>query len=316
MGFYCHPTWKTYMNCGGCFFLSGAGTNSLTWDTNNLVICGNGVFSGTLCAGSGNIGGWSIQSAKLCKNGIVFDSSIPEISYTGACANFQLSTGYINDVASTGGTITNTTYIGDGGQLWMGNREIDGSLKNYIRFDSLPGYSRAIFYDNGQSTVCYKEEIVWIIKCTNSNAAALKVQGGGILITSVAGSNGGYVLQGGGSATFSGDVIANTSDKRLKTNIVNIDSPLEKISKINGVYFNWNELAKELTDKNTEIREVGFIAQEVQEILPEIIKPAQFDVQLKTGQNYLTIQYEKIVPLLVEAIKQLKRELDELKCKI
>ena len=87
-------------------------------------------------------------------------------------------------------------------------------------------------------------------------------------------------------------------------------------------------MANELADKNTEVREVGFLAQELQLVLPEIIKPAPFDRILdedlsnglsyisKSGQNYLTIQYEKIVPLLVEAIKQLKKELDELKCKI
>ena len=313
MGFYCCTVWKTYMNSGGCFFLSGAGTNSLTWDTNNLVICGNGVFSGTVTAGAGLIGGWSIQSTKLCKNGIVFDSSIPEISYLSGCAKFQISTGYINDVASSSGTITCTTYIGDGGQLWLGVRDASSNLKNYIRFDNTSDYTRAIFFDDGTTT--YTDEMVWIYKPTDSNSAALRVTGGGIQASVTGTANFGHAIVGGGSATFSGDVIANTSDKRLKTNIVNIDSPLEKISKINGVYFNWNELAKELTDKNTEIREVGFIAQEVQMILPEIIKPAAFDLLLKSGQNYLTIQYEKIVPLLVEAIKQLKKELDELKCK-
>jgi len=115
-----------------------------------------------------------------------------------------------------------------------------------------------------------------------------------------------------------GDVVANTSDKRLKTNIINIDSPLEKLSKINGVYFNWNETAKELNQKNTNKREVGFIAQEVQEVMPEIVSLAPFDTinhtnQSKSGENYLTIQYEKIVPLLVESIKELKKEIEELK---
>jgi hypothetical protein len=127
-------------------------------------------------------------------------------------------------------------------------------------------------------------------------------------------------LYGGSTAAFVGDVTANTSDRRLKTNIINIDSPLEKISKINGVYFNWNELAKELADKNTEIREVGFIAQDVERVLPEIIKQAPFDVinskgGSKSGENYLTIQYEKVVPLLVECIKELKSEIDKLKNK-
>jgi len=143
--------------------------------------------------------------------------------------------------------------------------------------------------------------------------------------------NGGYAITSygnfycSGAGEFVGDVTANTSDRRLKKNIVKIDSPLEKISKINGVYFNWNETAKKLADKDTEIREIGFIAQDIQSVLPEIIKPAPFDIEMdesitdkvvyksKTGENYLTIQYEKIVPLLVECIKELKSEIEELK---
>ena len=122
----------------------------------------------------------------------------------------------------------------------------------------------------------------------------------------------------GTELNVAGDVVANTSDKRLKTNIINIDSPLEKLSKINGVYFNWNETAKELTQKDTNKREVGFIAQEVQEVMPEIVSLAPFDKiehtnQSKSGENYLTIQYEKVVPLLVECIKELKKEIEELK---
>jgi hypothetical protein len=128
------------------------------------------------------------------------------------------------------------------------------------------------------------------------------------------------MLQVGGEGTFTGDVTANTSDKRLKNNIRVIDNPLEKLSKINGVYFNWNDVAKQLSNKKSDIEEVGFLAQEVQSVLPHIIKPAPFDIDTKTGEsisgeNYLTIQYEKIVPLLVEAIKELKKEIDELKNK-
>ena len=128
----------------------------------------------------------------------------------------------------------------------------------------------------------------------------------------------GAMLQVGGEGTFTGDVTANTSDRRLKKNIINIDNPLEKLSKINGVYFNWNETANVLIDKDMEEREVGFIAQEIEEVLPEIVKPAPFDrlegrKESKTGENYLTIQYEKIVPLLVESIKELKKEIEDIK---
>jgi len=150
---------------------------------------------------------------------------------------------------------------------------------------------------------------------------------GGYAIQAIAASTGTTALYVYGKGEFTGDVTANTSDRRLKKNVVNIDSPLEKLSKINGVYFNWNETAKELMDRDTEIRDIGFIAQEVQAVLPEIIRPAPFDTELdqenstaenkiyksKTGENYLTIQYEKIVPLLVECIKELKSEIEELK---
>jgi hypothetical protein len=79
-----------------------------------------------------------------------------------------------------------------------------------------------------------------------------------------------------------------------------------------------NKKAKEITDKNTEKREVGLIAQEINEILPEIVSIAPFDREnseggSKSGENYLTIQYEKVVPLLVECIKELKFEIEELK---
>jgi hypothetical protein len=125
------------------------------------------------------------------------------------------------------------------------------------------------------------------------------------------------MLQVGGEGTFTGDVTANTSDKRLKNNIRLIDNPLEKLEKINGVYFNWNDVAKQLANKSDN-EEVGFLAQEVQSVLPQIIKPAPFDIDIttgesKSGEHYLTIQYEKIVPLLVEAIKELKKEIEELK---
>jgi len=115
------------------------------------------------------------------------------------------------------------------------------------------------------------------------------------------------------------NITAYASDKRLKTNINNIESALEKVLTLNGVYYNWNEKANELAGYKTDEKHVGLIAQEVQEVLPEIIKLAPFDNvgdgTSQTGYNYLTIQYERLVPLLVEAIKELKAEIDELRGK-
>jgi hypothetical protein len=226
----------------------------------------------------------------------------------------------------------NLTHIGPEGIQIKGTHEPGRSLANsYIDLRVTSGLAKvtAVSYDPS-------EAIVSIAGFPASGLSALRVFNGGLYASNQAESSNGFSydgsgnsgysiysagsLYGGSTAAFVGDVTANTSDRRLKTNIINIDSPLEKISKINGVYFNWNELAKELADKNTEIREVGFIAQDVERVLPEIIKQAPFDVinskgGSKSGENYLTIQYEKVVPLLVECIKELKSEIDKLKNK-
>lgn len=119
-----------------------------------------------------------------------------------------------------------------------------------------------------------------------------------------------------GEIRATGQITAGFSDKRLKNIISNIDSPLSKIEKLNGVYFTQNDLANEFGFENYDTQ-VGLIAQEVKEVLPEVVQIAPFDIdsnnRSKSGENYLTVQYEKLVPLLVEAIKQLKQEIDELK---
>ena len=73
---------------------------------------------------------------------------------------------------------------------------------------------------------------------------------------------------------------------------------------------------KELGFDPSQKHDVGVIAQEIQAILPEVVTLAPFDYELgksKSGENYLTVKYEKIVPLLIEAIKEQKQQIDNLK---
>ena len=116
------------------------------------------------------------------------------------------------------------------------------------------------------------------------------------------------------------DVVAYSSDKRLKENIRPIEDALIKIDKLSGFTYSWNEKANELAGFVKEDRLAGLFAQDVQEVLPEAVKLAPFDNdggdESISGENYLTIQYEKVVPLLVQAIKELKEEVDELKKEI
>jgi hypothetical protein len=127
-------------------------------------------------------------------------------------------------------------------------------------------------------------------------------------------------LTGAGTFSTNGNVIAFASDKRLKTNIKPIENPLDKVKLLNGFTYNWNDKAKTLANYDTEESLVGVFAQEIQEVLPEAVKLAPFDNDTTgnsiSGENYLTVQYEKIVPLLIEAIKDQQKQIDELKSKI
>jgi hypothetical protein len=133
---------------------------------------------------------------------------------------------------------------------------------------------------------------------------------------SLQGSNNAYVKIGG-ALEVTGDIVSLASDRRLKENIIPIDGALDKIDKINGVYFNYTDNAKEVNPHFSNGRQVGLIAQEVQEVLPEVVNFAPFDYGVDnkniSGENYLTLNYDKVVPLLLQAIKELKCELDVVK---
>jgi hypothetical protein len=122
-----------------------------------------------------------------------------------------------------------------------------------------------------------------------------------------------------GEVRATGDVVASYSDKRLKDILGNINNSLDMLQKISGVYYEWNELAIE-NGLHYNGREIGLIAQDVQSVLPEVIRIAPFDQDKygdsKSGENYLTIHYNMIVPLLIEALKQQKEQIDYIKSKL
>ena len=109
----------------------------------------------------------------------------------------------------------------------------------------------------------------------------------------------------GGTLTVSADLVAFASDDRLKTNRVGLTDALNKVCSLNGFTFNFNETGGEL-GFSTDITYVGVSAQEVQKVLPEAVKPAG------ASDEYITVQYEKIVPLLIEAIKELSDKVSDL----
>ena len=104
-----------------------------------------------------------------------------------------------------------------------------------------------------------------------------------------------------------GDVVAyNSSDERLKDNIEVIQGSLDKIGEIRGVEFDWNDKSPGWAKERGH--DVGVIAQEVQKVVPEIV------VERKNG--FLGVDYKRLVPLLIESIKELKEEVEDLKKKL
>ena len=104
-----------------------------------------------------------------------------------------------------------------------------------------------------------------------------------------------------GLVRSTGDVVAfYSSDERLKDNIAPIENSLDKVGQLKGYEFDWN-------DKQDvyEGHDVGVIAQEVEKVVPELVQTRD--------DGYKAVKYEKIVPLLINAINELKAEIEELK---
>ena len=104
------------------------------------------------------------------------------------------------------------------------------------------------------------------------------------------------------------DIVAySTSDNRLKENVKPIKNALCKLVEISGNTFDWKPLTEEeeKTIHGNKGRDVGVIAQEIEAILPEAVTTRD--------SGYKAVNYEKIIPLLIEAIKDQQSQIDELK---
>ena len=146
-------------------------------------------------------------------------------------------------------------------------------------------------------------------------------------VTSVATGNGlsGGTITSTGTLTMSGsfsgsfsatsNITAFSSDSRLKNFKGKIENALDKVDQLNGYYYEWNDVAKNL-DGGKSFKdgiEVGVSAQEIEKVLPEVVTEAPIVKIENLDVDYKTVYYDKIVPLLIEAIKELRAEVKKLK---
>lgn len=221
---------------------------------------------------------------------------------------------YILSLNPNGGTVgIGTTATAS--TLTVGN--VGGTIAGEITLN--PSSTQ---YEGGQ--INFKKSISgstadWILDQygTSSTDARLRI------FNSIAETNGMAIMENGnigmGSLTPSvrlqvaGDIIANSiagsSDLRFKTNITPIENPLQKVLQLRGVNFDWNKNA--FPDRSfSESKAIGFIAQEVEKVLPEVVQTE------KTAEGYKAVQYDKVVALLVEAIKEQQKQIDSLKLEL
>jgi hypothetical protein len=132
---------------------------------------------------------------------------------------------------------------------------------------------------------------------------------------STSASTGAVVLSAGGlgvSGTINagGDVVAGASDARLKTNVKPITDALAKLKSIRAVEYDWIDNVEELGYTPSDRHEQGLLAQEVLAVIPNAVKPAPFNTE------YLTVQYERVVPLLVAALREEQDSRESLERKV
>jgi hypothetical protein len=132
---------------------------------------------------------------------------------------------------------------------------------------------------------------------TNYDKLLFKISGSGQTYI------GGPLTVDGAITSIGGDIIAfASSDERLKDNIKAIPNAVEKVQQIGGYEFDWNN------NSSHSGHDVGVIAQEIEKVLPEIVTTR--------NDGYKAVRYEKIVALLIEAVKQQQLQIEELKSKL
>lgn len=240
-------------------------------------------------------------------------TAAPRVNYSNASIIWRVgfesnaNTSFIIDTGSgdrklsvsPSGDLTIAGNFNAAGNVTVGNNlVVDNNLTvGGTIIGSISGSSgNAATVTNGVYTIG-NQSIAGIKTFTNNTPSTNKSTGSVVIIGGLGVS--GAINAGGEITAFA------TSDISFKTNIENITDALSKIEKLNGVTFNWNELAEEIENKDTSIKEVGVIAQEVNEVLPEVVTVRD--------NGYMAVRYEKLVPLLIEAIKELHEEVKALK---
>lgn len=215
-------------------------------------------------------------TASSLSNALTIGSGLSGTSYNGSSAVTIANTGVTSNVAGTGISVSGAT-----GAVTITNSGVTSAVAG--TGVTVSGATGAVTFSIGQAVA------------TSSNAQFNSLGVG----TAGSGTT--------GEIRATNNVTAYYSDDRLKTRLGSIEGALDKVKTLDTFYYEANETAQALGYE--AIREVGISAQQVQAVMPETVAPAPID------DKYLTVRYERLVPLLLAAIKELEAKVAALEAK-
>lgn len=294
---------------------AAAGTNTITFpaSTGNVVTTGDtGTVTNTMLAGS-------IANSKLVNSSITIDGnavslggsiniSSSNITWTGSQTFRDNRFTITDDVNTTKAFTFEASGITSGATRTLTIPDASGTIAIGQQVLTTSGVTFASQVISGNSQIASLGVGTSASGTTGEIRATSQVISGNSQIaslgvgTSASGAN--------GEIRATGNIFAfSTSDKNLKENIAVIPNALQKVEKLRGVTFDWTdeEIAKRGGEDGYFIRknDIGVIAQEVEAVLPEIVAT--------NSNGYKAVKYELIVPLLIEAIKELSDKYESLK---
>ena len=256
-------------------------------DNNGLITTSSNITCGGMITTSSNID---------CGGGIAITGSNAFTNTTGV------------DAGNLTNTYINFKECGTGND-WCYLRQIGGNNEYKMALDFHDDGTEARFCIRSIQSTANPDNIIEVFTVDNGNVYCTGNLGVGNNAPPVK-----FYVSGDIAAT--GDITAYYSDIRLKDFHSNIENPLDIINNLKGFYYTPNELAKSLGINKNKI-EIGLSAQDVQKVLPELVNIAPFDMILdedgkiisKSGNDYLTISYDRIVPVLIEGIKEQNKKI-------